>query len=109
MSLARFIENIIQDAQERGEFENLKNKGKPLDLSAYFETPEEVRLAYSVLKSADMVSGEVELLNEIAVLKERLSESPVEAERGRIQKMLLEKQLQFNIQFERQKQKRKNG
>lgn len=109
MSLARIIENIIQGAQERGEFDNLKNKGKPLDLSAYFETPEDVRLAYSILKSADMVSGEVELLNEIAALKEKLAEAPVEADRDRIQKMLREKQLQFNIQLERQKQKRKNG
>ena len=45
MSLEKAVEAIIKEAQERGEFDNLKGKGKPIDLSAYFETPEDVRMA----------------------------------------------------------------
>ena len=70
MSFDRIVEAIIQEAMERGEFENLPGKGKPIDLSEYFETPEEVRLAHSVLKNAGMTSREVDLLKEIAELKQ---------------------------------------
>jgi Domain of unknown function (DUF1992) len=34
---------------ERGEFDNLPGKSKPIDRSEYFETPEDVRMANSVL------------------------------------------------------------
>ena len=45
----KLIEEIIREAMEKGEFDNLPGKGKPLDLDAYFATPEDVRLGYSVL------------------------------------------------------------
>lgn len=107
MYLEKAVETAIREAQERGDFDNLKGKGKPIDLSAYFETPEDVRMAYSMLKSAGMVSSEVDLLGEIATLKERLTTTYEEKDRSRIQKMIREKQLQFNIMMERQKRQRK--
>ena len=103
MSLEKAAEAIIREAQERGDFDNLKGKGKPIDLSAYFETPEELRMAHSMLKNAGMVSAEVDLLNEIAALKERLTTTYEEKDRSRIQKMVREKQMHFNIMLERQK------
>ena len=45
------VDKIIREAIERGEFDELKGKGKPLDLDAYFATPEDIRMAYSILKS----------------------------------------------------------
>ncbi|MBS3955139.1 MAG: DUF1992 domain-containing protein [Methylomicrobium sp.] len=105
MSLEKSVEAIIKEAQERGEFDNLKGKGKPLDLSAYFETPEELRMVYSVLKNAGMVSAEVELLQEIAALKERLATTYEESQRNRIKKIISEKQLQFNVLMERRKRR----
>ncbi|HLF73446.1 MAG TPA: DUF1992 domain-containing protein, partial [Anaerolineales bacterium] len=60
MSFDRIVEAIIQEAMERGEFDNLAGKGKPIDLTEYFETPEEVRMAYSVLKSAGITPREVD-------------------------------------------------
>jgi hypothetical protein len=107
MSLAKSVEAIIKEAQERGDFDNLKNKGKPLDLSAYFETPEDVRMAYSVLQNAGMVTVEIDLLQEIAALKERLTTTYEESQRSRIKKIISEKQLQFNVMLERQKSRRK--
>lgn len=101
------IEQIIREAQERGDFDNLKNKGKPIDLTAYFETPEDVRLAYSVLQNAGIVSPEVELLQEIAALKERLATTHEENQRRKIKKIIAEKQLQFDVMLEKQKIKRK--
>ena len=107
MSLEKSVEAIIREAQERGDFDNLKGKGKPIDLSAYFETPEDLRMAYSMLKNAGMVSAEVNLLNEIAALKEKLATTYKEDDQSRIQKMIREKQLQFDIIMEQQKRSRK--
>lgn len=101
------IEKIIREAMERGEFDNLKNKGKPLDLTAYFETPEDVRMAYSLLKNAGMVSAEIELLQEIAALKERLATTHDESQRRKVKKIIVEKQLQFNVMMEQQKRQRR--
>ena len=55
MNFDKIVEAIIREAQERGDFDNLKGKGKPIDLSAYFETPEDLRMVYSMLKNAGMV------------------------------------------------------
>lgn len=107
MSIEKAVEAIIKEAQERGDFDNLKGKGQPIDLDAYFETPEDLRLAYTALKNAGMVSPEVELLQEIAALKERLASTYEEAQRSKIKKILHDKQLEFNIMMERQKRHRK--
>ncbi len=107
MSFEKAVETIIREAQERGDFDNLKGKGQPIDLDAYFETPEDLRLAYSALKNAGLVSPEIELLQEIAALKERLVSTYEETQRNKIKKILHNKQLEFNILLERQKRHRK--
>lgn len=101
MSLSKSVETIIKEAMERGEFDQLKGKGKPLDLNAYFETPEDLRLAYSTLKNAGYVSAEVELLQEIAALKEKLAEITDEDEQSRIRKLIRDRQLKFDLMIER--------
>src|SRR4026209_1608392 len=73
MSVEKAIEKKIREAIERGEFEGLSGAGKPLDLDAYFNTPEDLRMAFSILRSNDFVPAEVETMNEIARLKERLA------------------------------------
>ncbi len=108
MSLDKAVEAIIREAQERGDFDNLPGKGKPIDLSAYFDTPEDVRNAYAMLKNAGMVPAEVELLQDIAALKERLAAISDETEKSRIQKIIWDKQLQFNVLMERQKRPRRD-
>ena len=70
MPFDQIIEAVIKEVMERGEFDHLSGKGNPLDLTAYFDSPEEVRAAYSVLKNGRMLPREVELLKEIAELKQ---------------------------------------
>ena len=72
MPFGRLIENKIRAAIERGEFDNLPGKGKPLDLTEYFNTPGDLRLGYAMLKSAGHVPVEVELRREIEALEARL-------------------------------------
>jgi Domain of unknown function (DUF1992) len=103
MSFDRIVEAIIQEAMERGEFDNLPGKGKPIDLTEYFETPEEVRLANSVLKNAGMTSREVDLLKEIAELKQILVAILDEKKKQGIERQIQQKQIEFSLMMERQK------
>jgi DnaJ-like protein len=107
MSFEKAIEEIIKKAQERGEFDNLPGKGKPIDLTAYFEMPEDIRLAQSLLKNAGMTSREVDLLKEIAGLRQVLATVVNENKKLEIQKQIREKQIEFSLMMERQKKQRK--
>lgn len=107
MSFDRIVEALIQEAMERGEFDNLPGRGKPIDLTEYFETPEEVRLANSVLKSAGMTPREVDLLREIAELKQVLEAVLDEKKQREIAKQIRQKQMEFGLMLERQKRDRK--
>ncbi|HEY9153473.1 MAG TPA: DUF1992 domain-containing protein [Anaerolineales bacterium] len=104
MSFDRIVDAIIKEAMERGEFDNLPGKGKPLDLTAYFNTPEEVRAAYSVLKNAGILPREAELLKEIAELKQVESALVEEKKRLDIRKEIEKKQIEFSLLMERNHQ-----
>lgn len=107
MSFDKIVEALIKEAQERGEFDNLPGKGKPIDLTAYFETPEDIRVAQSVLKNAGMTSPEVQRLKEIAELRQLLSALADEKKKKELQKQIQEKLIEFNLMMERQKRNRK--
>jgi hypothetical protein len=62
-------EQKIAEAISRGEFENLPGEGKPLALDDDSLVPEELRLAYRILKNAGFIPPEVQTLNEIAQLE----------------------------------------
>lgn len=79
----KIIEEKIKEAQERGEFDNLPGKGKPLDLDDENGIPEDLRLAYKVLKNANCLPPELELRKEITHMKELLSGIPDEEEKYR--------------------------
>ena len=103
MNFDGIVESLIQEALARGEFDNLPGQGKPLDLTDYFSTPENVRVVQAMLKNAGMVPVEIELLQEIASVKELLEAARDEAERSKLRKTLREKQLQFDLLLERHK------
>ncbi|MFQ6043541.1 MAG: DnaJ family domain-containing protein [Candidatus Poribacteria bacterium] len=59
------VNQQIREAMERGDFDNLPNKGKPLDLSGNpFENPQ-MRLAYKILKDNGYAPPWIELEKEI--------------------------------------------
>lgn len=106
MSLDKIVEELIKKAQERGEFDNLPGKGKPIDLSSYFDTPEDVRVAQSVLKNAGFAPREVGLLKEIAELKQIQSSLLDEKRKKEVQKEIEKKQIEFSLMMERRRRKR---
>ena len=89
-----------------GEFDNLAGKGQPLDLDAYFATPEHLRMGYSILKSADIIPEEIELLKQIEGLKKSLDSCTSEIDKRAIQKQLSDKITNFNIRMERYRKRR---
>ena len=106
MSLESFIEQQIRKAIAEGEFDDLPGKGKPVDLRAYFDTPEDLRMAYSILKDANVVPEEVQLLNDIEALKAQLETCSDQEQRNQIEKAIREKRLTFNLLIENQRRKR---
>ena len=106
MSLESFIEQQIKKAMAEGEFDDLPGKGKPVDLTAYFDTPEDLRMAYSILKDANIVPEEVQLLKDIEALKAQLETSSNAEQKNRIEKAIKEKRLAFNLLIENRRRKK---
>ena len=107
MSLGKLIDEQIKKAIEAGEFDNLENAGKPLNLDDYFAAPEDLRMGYSVLKSNKFVPEEVERLREIGELKEKIKSSADEEEKRKLTKILNERNLALSILLERNKTRRR--
>ena len=102
MSVEKAIEEKIREAIERGEFDNLSGHGKPLDLDAYFNTPEDLRMAFAMLKSNDFVPEEVEIMKEIDALKSKIATAE-ETELEVLKKRLNERSLALSLLFDRRR------
>lgn len=98
---ARGIEELIKQAIAKGEFDDLPGKGKPLDLRAHFETPEHLRMGYSMLKGAEFVPEEVQLLKDMAELREELKTCPEGERRQALAKTLRDKSMTYSLLMER--------
>ena len=103
LAFEKIAQNLIQEAIERGEFDNLSNKGQPLNLDEYFATPEEFRLGHSVLKNAKVVPAEIELLGEVGRLNEKIAACEDKAEKQQLKQRRAELQLQLRLLLERGK------
>ncbi len=109
MTFEKIAEQKILDAMARGEFDNLSGEGKPLQgLDAYFATPEQVRMGYSVLKSAGVVPEEVSLLKDIESLKERLQSCSDDASRTRINCEIQALRLKYDLILEHLRRTRRS-
>jgi hypothetical protein len=98
--MLRSVEEQIQKAMREGEFDDLPGKGQPLDLSAYFSTPEHLRMAHSVLKGGRFVPEEVQLFRDIDELRARLAAAADDGERALLQKRIREKTLNLTVLLE---------
>jgi len=107
MSFQKSVDEKIEEAIAKGEFDNLPGKGKPLDLDAYFATPEHLRMGYSVLKSADIIPEEMELLREIECLKKSLDSCTTLTEKKALRQQLSEKLTNLNMRLEHNRKARK--
>lgn len=61
----RIAERRILEALENGEFNNLEGEGKPLNLDDDLWVPEDLRIAYRILKNAGCTPPELEARKEV--------------------------------------------
>jgi hypothetical protein len=106
MSVESFVEKIIREAVERGEFDDLQGKGRPIDLEAYFNTPEDLRMAYSLLRSNEFVPVEVETIKEIAALKDELRKCQNDSDKANLRTRIEQKELALRLSLERRKRRK---
>ena len=83
----KIVEARIKEAQRAGEFENLPGSGKPLPKED-MTIPEDIRLAYKILKNADCIPPELETKKEIKNTQELLSGMEETSEKYKVLKKL---------------------
>lgn len=93
----KLIEEKIREAMEAGEFDNLQGKGKPIDLEDYFAAPSDLRLGYSMLKSARCLPEEIELRKEIEDLKTQLATCSDQRHNQTLRTAIKSKSLKLNL------------
>ncbi len=93
----RIAEERIRSAMERGEFDDLPGRGKPLRLEDDRNVPEDLRMAFRVLRNAGCLPPEMELRKEIHSLGELLRAVDDEQERRELTRQLDLRLLKFNM------------
>lgn len=91
------VEDRIAEAQKAGAFDNLPGKGKPLELEDLSWVPEDLRVAYHILKNAHVLPPEVELLKEIHTLEDLLKYIEDEGERRAALKSIQGKVIRLDL------------
>ncbi|MGB9716287.1 MAG: DnaJ family domain-containing protein [Thermodesulfovibrionales bacterium] len=98
---SKIAERRIQEAIQNGDFDNLKGKGKPLTFEDETFIPEDLRIAYRILKNAGCIPPELELRNEIVNLSTLINTLDDDKERLKKLRELNFKILRFNIMRKR--------
>jgi len=78
--LELLAERKIEEAIARGEFDDLPGAGRPLELADDPLVPEDLRVAYRILRNAGYVPPEVQTLNQIADLERYSARGDLDAD-----------------------------
>ncbi len=100
MAFEEIVENIIREAMERGEFENLAGEGRPIDLREYFAVPEDRRVAQALLENAGVAPREIDLMREIGELRRQLPAAVNELSRNSLAREIMRRQLELDLLIE---------
>ena len=93
----RIVEKRIKEAQKRGDFDDLPGSGEPLEFEDDSRIPEDLRLAYKILKNADCLPPDLLLKREIRQMEDMLENIPDERERCRMIKSINYKIMKLNM------------
>jgi len=77
------VEEKIREAIRAGEFDDLPGAGRPLDLDDDRMVPEDLRMAYRILKNSGYLPPELEQRKEAADLRRLIDAATDDAERRR--------------------------
>jgi len=93
----KIVEKRIQEAQQRGDFENLPGSGQPIQFEDDSHIPEELRLAYKILKNADCIPPELQLQKDIRQMEDLLEGIPDEKQKYRQIKKINYQIMKLNV------------
>lgn len=99
--LEKFVGERIREAMARGEFDNLPGQGRPVDLTEYFQLPEDLRVAYTLLRQHNIVPEEVRLLRDLGELRARREACADPDQRAELARAINHKQMALNVLLER--------
>ena len=100
-SVIQFIaEKRIEEAQAKGEFDDLPGRGRPLELEDMSHVPEELRMAYKILRNAGCLPPELAERKEINRLVDLLERCEDERERVRQIETVAMKKLRTSVKAE---------
>jgi len=85
-SFTKIAEEKILEAIQNGAFEHLEGFGKPIDHSDYFNAPEDLRIAYHILKNAGIPPEEVQMMHSIYQITKKLKSELSSDERERLER-----------------------
>ena len=108
MAFDRLADKRIREAMSEGKFDHLPRKGA-IDLEEYFKLPAELRMAYSILKSAGCVPEEVEMLRDVDRIETALANATDDAARASLRRELANARLKLDLALERGKRQRSTG
>lgn len=93
----KIVEKKIKEAMDKGEFDDLPGRGKPIAFEDDSNIPEDLRLTFKVLKNADYLPPELQLKKEIRQMEDMLEGIPDEKEKYRQIKKINYKIMQLNL------------
>ncbi len=91
----------IREAMDRGEFDNNPLAGKPLPKDHLENVPPDLRMAYKILKNANIIPEEIELKKRINSLEDMIRVCEFDDDKTALQLELNEKQLRYSLIMER--------
>ncbi|AWB44421.1 DUF1992 domain-containing protein [Paenibacillus sp. CAA11] len=98
--LSWLAEQRIEEAMRRGEFEGLPGKGKPVEIEDLSHVPEELRVAYKILKNAGTLPEELQLQGECIRLEDLIAACEDKSERQKLHRQLNERALRLRMLLE---------
>lgn len=98
-------EQKIKEAYENGEFDDLPEKGKPIQLDFMMEIPEDLRMAYRLMKNAGFLEEEKKFRKEWITIEELIKQCHDEQERKRLENQLSQQLLRYNQLLSKRKLK----
>ena len=96
-SIQDLVERKIREALKKGDFENLPGKGRPMNLKDDSRIPEDLRLAYKILKNADCLPPEIEEKKQIRQMEDLLEDIKDEKEKYKLIKRINFKIMKLNM------------
>lgn len=97
-------EDRIKKAYKDGEFDNLPRYGKPLPPDDLSSVPENLRMAYRIMKNAGFTDEENQVKKEMMTIEDLMKKCEDQEEKKALQKKLNEKLLRYNSMMSKRRQ-----